>query len=307
MSASSVLAYLLSKASIREEALPLEALVCAQSGLAPMLDYPIAAISAAEDGLDVGADYWLRADPVHLVLQRDSFSLSEPCPLTVARTHAQAMIASFNAHFAQDGLKFSLGESGAWYVSLAQPPQIKTALPAIAMGKNIAHFMPQGNAASHWVAYLNEVQMLLHAHAANAERESAGEVAVNSIWLSGGGVMPAPVTITPDSDIDCVVGNSALYKGLAKRSGLMHHDISASLQSVLLQVAGHKHVRLQLAQDLLLAEDSFQALLNGLKNRSITQLVLNLACYEKTLVATIKPLDLYKFWRTTKPMSAYLV
>jgi len=305
MPPSSVLAYLLSKASIREEALPLEALVCAQSGLEPIPDYPIAAISAAEDGLNVGADYWLRADPVHLVLQRDSFSLSEPCPLTVARTHAQAMIASFNAHFAQDGLKFSLGESGAWYVSLAQPPQIKTALPAMAMGKNIAHFMPQGNAASHWVAYLNEVQMLLHAHAVNTECESAGEVAVNSIWLSGGGVMPAPVTL--DSDIDCVVGNSALYKGLAKRSGLMHHNVSASLQSVLQQVAGHKHVRLQLAQDLLLAEDSFQALLNGLKNRSITQLVLNLACYEKTLVATIKPLDLYKFWRTTKPMSAYLV
>jgi len=154
---------------------------------------------------------------------------------------------------------------------------------------------------------LNEVQMLLHAHAANTERESAGEVAVNSIWLSGGGAMPAPVTITPDSDIDCVVGNSALYKGLAKRSGLMHHNVSASLQSVLQQVAGQKHVRLQLAQDLLLEEGSFQALLNGLKNRGITQLVLNLACYEKTLVATIKPLDLYKFWRTTKPMSAYLV
>jgi len=303
MPASSVLAYLLSKASIREEVLPLEALVCAQSGLAPMPDYPIAAISAAEDGLDVGADYWLRADPVHLVLQRDSFSLSEPCPLPVSRAHAQAIIASFNAHFAQDGLKFSLGESGAWYLSLAQPPQIKTALPA--MGKNIAHFMPQGSAASHWVAYSNEVQMLLHAHAANTEREGAGEVAVNSIWLSGGGTMPAPVT--PDSDIDCVVGNSALYKGLAKRSGLTHHNVSASLQSVLQQVAGHKHVRLQLAQDLLLAEGSFQALLSGLKNRSITQLVLNLACYEKTLVATIKPLDLYKFWRTAKPMSAYLV
>jgi len=305
MPPSSVLAYLLSKASIREEALPLEALVCAQSGLEPIPDYPIAAISAAEDGLNVDADYWLRADPVHLVLQRDSFSLSEPCPLPVSRAHAQAMIASFNAHFAQEGLKFSLGESGVWYVSLSQPPQIKTALPAMAMGKNIAHFMPQGSAASHWVAYLNEVQMLLHAHAANTEREGAGEVAVNSIWLSGGGVMPVPVTL--DSDIDCVVGSSALYKGLAKRSGLMHHNVSASLQSVLLQVAGHKHVRLQLVQDLVLAEDSFQALLNGLKNRSITQLVLNLACYEKTLVATIKPLDLYKFWRTTKPMSAYLV
>lgn len=305
--ASSVLAYLLSKASIREEALPLEALVCSQSRLVPMPDYPIAAIAAAEDGLDVGTDYWLRADPVHLVLQRDSFSLNEPCPLAVSRAHAQAMIASFNAHFAQDGLKFCLGESGAWYVSLAQPPQIKTALPAMAMGKNIAHFMPQGGASGQWVAYLNEVQMLLHAHVANTEREGAGEVAVNSIWLSGGGVMPAPASVKPDSDIDCLAGNSTLYQGLAKRSGLMYHGISASLQTLMSQVAGHAHVRVQLAQGLLSAENSLQPLLNGLKNGSITQLVLNLACYEKTLVATIKPLDLYKFWRTTKPMSAYLL
>lgn len=306
MPETSVLAYLLSKASVRTHALPLEALVCTQVGLLPAPDYPIAAIAAAEDGLDVGAHYWLRAEPVHLLLQRDSFSLSEPCPLVVTREHAQAIITSLNAHFAADGLMFALGQSGAWYLCLAQVPSINTALPAIAMGKNVAHFMPQGADAKVWVSYLNEMQMLLHAHAANAAREAAGEIAVNSIWLSGGGVMPAPLVTEPDSDIDAMVGGSAFYQGLAKRSGLMYQDI-CSVSDVIAQLADYTHVRMQLAQDALLAKGNFQALLNGLENRSITQLVLNLACYDQTLEATIKPLDLYKFWRTTKPMSAYLV
>lgn len=307
MPETSVLAYLLSKASRRVEPLPLEALLCAQSGLPAAPEYPIAAIAAAADGLDVGMHYWLRADPVHLVLQRDSFSLSEPSPLTVAPEHAQAMIASLNAHFVADGLKFALGASGAWYLSLAQPPCINTTLPAIAMGKSVAHFMPQGADASRWVAYLNEVQMLLHAHAANAAREAAGEVAVNSIWLSGGGVMPAPLAAKLGSDIDAVVGGGALYQGLAKHSGVVRYKLFTSLRSVMPQLAGCTHIRVQLAQDALLSEDNFQVLLDGLKKRSITQLVLNLACYDQTLVATIKPLDLYKFWRTAKPMSAYLV
>ena len=307
MPETSALAYLLSKASRRVEALPLEALLCAQSGLLAAPEYPIAAIAAAGDGLDVGADYWLRAEPVHLVLQRDSFSLSEPCPLTVAHEHAQAMIASLNAHFVTDGLKFALGASGAWYLSLTQPPSINTALPAIAMGKNVAHFMPQGADANRWVAYLNEVQMLLHVHAANAAREAAGEVAINSIWLSGGGVMPPSLAAKLGGDIDAVVGSGALYKGLANHSGFVRHGPLTSLSSVIPQLTGCAHIRVQLAHDALLAEDNFQVLLEGLKKRTITQLVLNLACYDQTLVATIKPLDLYKFWRTAKPMSIYLV
>lgn len=310
---SSVLAYLLSKANVSYVNLPLEALVCEQHHLSPVPDYPIAAIAASEDGLDVSDAYWLRADPVHLVLQRDSFSLSEPCPLSVLREHAQAMMLSLNQHFKQDGLTFCLGNSGAWYVRLEQSPQIKTTLPAMAMGKNIAHYMPQGVEASHWVAYLNEVQMLLHGHAVNAARELVGDVVINSVWLSGGGVMPAPLTAKPAVAFDCIMGSHVFYQGLARRSGVVYQPdvvskkVSLSLQDTISQFTKQSNVRLQLTQEMLLEESTFQALLNALKTKKISQLVIHLACYEQTLVAKINPIDLYKFWRKSKPMSAYLV
>jgi hypothetical protein len=38
--------------------------------------------------------------------------------------------------------------------------------------------------------WLNEVQMFLHCHRANARREAAGLPAVNSLWLWGGGSLP---------------------------------------------------------------------------------------------------------------------
>lgn len=301
----SALARLLSRASVRRLDLPLEALVCSQHGLSAKTDYPIAPLAAAAEGLDVGDAYWLRADPVHLQLQRDSFSLSEPVPLQVQREHAVLIIASLNEHFSHDGMTFMMGSSGAWYLRLAMPPEIQTTLPSVALGRNIFQHMPQGARASTWLSYLNEVQMLLHEHPVNAERESGHGAAVNSVWLSGGGVMP-PAFFKQD-DTDLMLGSSPLYHGLAAWSGLAiraaDQDLSQSLQSLDTCL----HARVELSGQHLSDDDNFNILWDALRARKIEQLTLNLGCYEKTLVATIKPINTYRFWRSSKPVGSYLV
>ncbi len=306
----SALARLLAKAHVMQMEMPLEALVCTQLGLQAEPDYPIAAITAAADGLDVGDAYWLRADPVHLVLQRDCFSLGEPLPLLVEREHAKRMIVSLNQHFNQDGLMFLIGKSGAWYLQVMQTPQIKTTLPSVAAGKNIHPFLPQGLEAARWVAVLNEVQMLLHEHPANIARESIGEAAVNSIWLSGGGVMP-PLATKSLSEVDLMIADSVFYQGLAKWVDMPCHVLPGNLDSWLLDCAQYEHVRLQLPESQNLQAKQldgtwFYPLLTALKNKQIKQLVLNLGFYEKSLIVDIKPLDTYKFWRTPKPVMDFL-
>lgn len=297
------LVQLLAKAKVTQTQLPLEALVCAQYGLMSAPDYPIAAIAASADGLDVSEAYWLRADPVHLVLQRDCFSLGEPVPLLVKPEHAQQMIASLNQHFSQDGLLFVMGDSGTWYLRVAQTPQIQTTSPTVAMGKNIHQFMPQGVASAQWLSVLNEVQMLLHEHIANQARESVGEVAVNSIWLSGGGVMPS--TISSQLDVNLLVADSAFYRGLAKLVGTPYQPLPDTLEP-LLGANQDLHIRLQLSELQLTDDAWWAAMLHALKNRKIQQLTVNLGFYEKSLIAEVKPLDLYKFWRSTKPILSFL-
>lgn len=302
--AESALARLLSKAKVRQLDLPLEALVCAQHGLAARPDYPIAAIAANADGLAVGNDYWLRADPVHLLLQRDSFSLSEPAPLQVEREHAESIIASLNQHFRQDGMTFCIGNSGAWYLRLQQAPEIQTTLPSVVLDRNIYQFMPQGAAASVWLSYLNEIQMLLHEHPVNIERESRHQAPVNSVWFSGGGVMPQPSPYA--SDIDLFVANSPLYHGLAKWSGLAIEPVEQSLAKVLQPENTRLHARMVLPGQHLSDDNNFATLWDALKAGKIEYMTLNLGCYEKTLVATIRPIDCNKFWRKRKPIGAYL-
>jgi len=303
---NSALARLLSKAHVMQLDFPLEALVCEQHGLQPVPDYAIAPIAANADGLDVGDAYWLRADPVHLVLQRDSFSLSEPVPLQVKHDQAKLIVDSLNQHFSQDGLVFFTGNSGAWYLRLNQPPQIQTVLPSVAVGRNIYQFMPQGAAAAVWVSYLNEVQMLLHDHPVNMARESAGEAAINSIWLSGGGFMPS-ASSSVQHDIDLIVANSPFYQGLATWSGVSYQVAAQSLADILQRVESQQHMRLQLSAQQLLDDTCFHVLWNALKAGSIQQLTVNLGCYEKTLVASIRPIDTYKFWRRNKPINTYLI
>lgn len=302
--ADSALARLLSKANVRQLDLPLEAVVCIQQGLAAKPDYPIAAIAANADGLAVGDDYWLRADAVHLLLQRDSFSLSEPAPLQVEREHAELIIASLNEHFSQDGMAFCIGNSGAWYLRLKQIPEIQTTLPSVAMDRNIYQFMPQGAAASVWLSYMNEIQMLLHDHKVNIQRESRHQAAINSVWFSGGGLMPQP--LPSESGIDLFVGNSPLYHGLAKWSGVAVQSTEQQVPKNLQHISSHLYARMELPGQHLSDDINFAMLLDALRARKIEQLTLNLGCYEKTLVATIRPVDTYKFWRKSKSIGTYL-
>ncbi|MDD2834338.1 MAG: hypothetical protein PHD12_10035 [Methylotenera sp.] len=296
----SALAYLLSKARKVWQAQSLERLVCGQFGLTPQPDYPVAAMAAHMDGLAVGHDYWLHATPVHLVMQRDSLSLSEDVPLLLSHAHAMRVIESLNQHFSADGLTFILGSSGAWYVRLAHSPQIKTAFASEAIGRNVFACLPQGDEAQTWRAYLNEIQMLLHTHPVNAEREASNQTLVNSLWLSGGGVFPA-LQKKPAHGVDLVLTDDIFYQGLAAWSGVPFHAVNGRWADALDGAAEAKRVRIGLGAGQL-QQPVFAAICQGLKRNKIKKLTLNLGCYDRTMLAELNYWDTLKFWQATKPV-----
>lgn len=264
---------------------PLEAVLCEQSGLQAMPDYPIAPIAAQADGLLVGQAYWLRADPVHLLLQHDGLSLVEPIPLEVPRERAIEIVASLNQHFSDNGLQFFIGHSGAWYLCLQHPPQLQTSLPSMAVGKNNFDFLPQGADASRWRAWLNEMQMLLHHDAEHGVVESADGLEVNSLWLSGGGVLPQ---FEQSSSVDLVVASDVLYQGLALGLAVPHQ--------LALQQAGF-HFQAQRVRMQLNFNDFCNSLPMLLRRQDIRRLRVNFGLYGKTLSVESGVLDGYKFWR----------
>ncbi len=69
-------------------------------------------------------------------------------------------------------------------------------MPAQALhGHRPDTFLPAGDAATGHRRLVSEVEMALHGHPLNAEREAAGERPVNSLWFWGGGTVPAATTL----------------------------------------------------------------------------------------------------------------
>ena len=104
-----------------------------------------------------------------------------------------------------------------------------------------------------------------------------------------------------------MLANSPLYHGLAKWAGLTLEPADQHLSDKLQSLDASLHVRLELSGQHLSDDNNFNILWDALRARKIEQLTLNLGCYEKTLVATIKPVDTYRFWRSSKPVGSYLV
>ena len=158
-------------------------------------DAPIAPISALYDGLDEGC--WLRADPVHLRLQRDQLVLLPDIEITA--DEAAQMCASLNLHFAGQGMEFFAPHPQRWYMKLDRLPDIETVPLSQAVGRNVHGLLPKGAEAMRWHRIFNEIQMLLFNQSANETREARGELPVNSVWLWGGGATNEPLQTTYES------------------------------------------------------------------------------------------------------------
>jgi hypothetical protein len=275
----------------------LEVMFCQMAGVSKQIDWPIAPLYWLGEGSQPEAAYWLRADPVHFVLQRDSFSLSESVALSYQ--NAQTLMTALNEHFAPDGLRFYVGSSGRWYLRLDANPEISTSLLEMAMGRDVSAYLPQGAGAEKWNRLLNEMQMLLHDHPVNQAREASGELPVNSVWLSGGGVLPTEFETGPKT----IFTDNALAKGLGLAANCSCSPLPENLEAIISQ-AGDVRLVLDDADE---AESKwFASALTGLRKGKISQLTLHFAAHDQTLSVDIRPRDLWKFWRKTRPLKAYL-
>src|SRR5256885_4601301 len=167
-----------------------EAWLFGRFGMARQRDWPVAPYTLLADGGAPERHHWMRADPVHLQVGRDSLGLADSASFDVSRAESEALVEALNRHFGQTMLFHPL-QPARWYVRLQKTPDMQTTPAAAARGAALDEKLPSGPDAMRFHALMNEAQMLLHEHPVNAEREARGEPALNSIWFWGGGVIAA--------------------------------------------------------------------------------------------------------------------
>ena len=288
----------------------LEAWLCAAFGLA---DQAIAAVTLRADGMEPGAVYWLRADPVHLRLQRDQLILHPGVNLD--RDEATQLCASLNAHFSGDGLRFFAQHPQRWYLQLDAAPDMATHPLAQVAGRNVHAYLPQGPDALHWHGVFNEIQMLLFEHTVNQAREARGELPVNSVWLWGGGCATGQLA----RPYARVYGDSELAGAFAQAAGIpggpLPDDMARCIEGdggdTLIVWEGLRHA-LQHG-DLQAWRDELQRfeqrctapLLDALCTGRIAQLTLDILQADAPRRFILTRGAAWKLWRRPKPLVCY--
>jgi hypothetical protein len=202
---------LLGRANFEEAACEDEdAWLCQRFGVARQLDWPVAPIAMLGTAVAPGKDFWVRADPVHLQVNRDQLTLTVPDKLSISEAEASTLVAALNRHFSADQFTFLAAEPDRWYLRTPRPARIVTHGLSRVAGRDIDRLLPEGEEKLAWHRLFNEIQMVLHDHQVNEEREVRGAPPINSLWFSGGGILPRAQT-----DFRAVIASSALARGLS--------------------------------------------------------------------------------------------
>jgi len=184
------LAHLLALAGVPvRESGGVSAALAAHYGVVRQADWPLAPIRLAALGVDPGTAYWLAADPVTLEVGRVDVELAGVVD-DFDRAGADALLATLSSHFANDELVFAAPRSDSFFVRVAAGIQLSTTPPAAAMHRPLRGLLPQGPDAAAWRRYQSEIEMLLHEHPVNVERERAGRPPANTLWFYEGGTLP---------------------------------------------------------------------------------------------------------------------
>ena len=190
-------------------------------------DTPIAPLAMLGSGGDPRDDYVLCADPVHLVADRDTVLLVQRVDDVSAEEQVR-LVRMLDGHFASDGLRFEARRPDAWFVRCSDAPDVRMTPLDAALRRPLFHHLPAGADARRWRTWQNEIQMLLHEHTVNAEREARGQPTVTGLWFWGGGTL-RDVGGAPIGFVAAAAGAPGdVARGLAQHCGVtarrLHDD-----------------------------------------------------------------------------------
>jgi hypothetical protein len=168
--------------------------------------HPSAALCALAHGIEVSAlahgiegsalpsddqtREWLHLELVHLAAGLNHLSLVElGAELQATAAERAALEPLLREHLQAHGARWHALPSGHWLVGLPLGAQLRTVCPAAAAANELELAMPQAEGGATLRRLMTELQMLLHEHAVNRERERRGWPAANALWPWGNGAL----------------------------------------------------------------------------------------------------------------------
>ena len=259
---------------------------------------PAGALTALAAGEDPGGKTWLRADPVHLRADRDHAVLVPNEALEISDEEAKALAVALAPLLAG---RFTLFTPRAreWCLRVDEGDAsgAGTKAPIDLAGADVDSNLP----ARHWHTLLTEIQMALYDHPVNTKREEHSQPVVNSLWLWGGGALPAAA----HGPWHSVSADSAVAQGLARLAQTRHRTPGAGAAEWLERAPeeGRHLVVLDARSETALEERWFAPLLAALKAQRVSMLTVHVP--ESGLSIETTRADLRRFWKRPRPLATW--
>ena len=148
---------------------------------------PLAALQARALDNAEKDDVWL-VTPTHFQAGMDDLVMMPPELVGLADDEKRRLAETVQAYF--DSRPALLHAAGQWFLH-APDTDIRSTPLHDAVGRSLRPMLPQGEDATRAHAWMNEMQMALHAAPVNDERMARGLPPANGVWFWGEGEMPA--------------------------------------------------------------------------------------------------------------------
>lgn len=296
-----------------------ESWLCKNFNVDKQQDWPVASILLQHEKkeIEVGESYWLRVDPVHLRIENNHMLLGDNQILNISLKEAVALADNINTFFSDDGVTVLPLYPDRWYLKCNQIPELQTALLSEAVGKNINYLLPQGKDGAVWNSRINEIQMLFYDHPVNRDREMRGELAINSVWIWGGGTRPAKVhascaKVWSNHELACALAEMGRIKNqvLPKDANRVLEQMGVSGEQLIILDSLRKYACYRDAYEwrnelVEMEEKWFSPLLQMLRKKQIQELRLTVTNENSTRDFILTPSMLWKFWAAVRPVETY--
>lgn len=277
---------------------------------------PAGALTLRGAGRDPGSAFWVRLDPVHLQLGRDSLTLLPAGVFQIQHEEAAQLCASLGSHFAER-LELLPVTPDRWCARLHSALDAGNSPPIALCGLNVDEHLKSGDMPAAWHAFLNEAQMLLHLNPVNEAREARAERAINSVWPWGAGracgTLAAPwQSVAADELIALGLARAAKARVLGLASSAAEWVSAAGIDGRHLAVLDALRVPLALGDQAAYAEaleklerNWFAPLLGMLRESRIGMLSIHVPDAARCASFETVRGDLRRIWRRARPLSAY--
>lgn len=148
---------------------------------------PWAAYQAARDGFEPGDRAWALVTPAHCEVGADRVTLVDPEMLALDAEGSRQLLDAVAPLLDGEGIELHWAAPTRWYAAGELFADLATASLDRVISRNVARWLPAAGQQPVLSRLQSELQMVLHAHAVNVEREANAAASVNTLWFSGCG------------------------------------------------------------------------------------------------------------------------